>query len=159
MGTGRTYSAFDWREAVSCWIPNTFMKNVLTGAVMVTHRRRLFAGSCWVEMFTPAEPSVYPFWVAVARAVLNALPGAPGSQTTPARAAASAARWTRSVFAQYQLTSTTIAVIPVRTKMLMTNRTSIWPRARTRPRAWAARARKPARRWSVRSNGPIGCLS
>ena len=39
---------------------------------------------------------------------MDAWPGLPGSQTTPARAAASAVRWMRSELAQYHDTSMTM---------------------------------------------------
>ena len=54
----------------------------------------------------------------------------PGSQTTPARAAASAARCTFRLLAQYQETSTTTARMPTKTIVATAKMARTWPRWR-----------------------------
>ncbi len=58
------------------------------------------------------------------------MPGAFGRATAPARAAASAARWTRRAFDQNQLMSMTIAIISSRTNVAAAKMTTTWPRDR-----------------------------
>ncbi len=72
------------------------------------------------------------------------MPVSPGRYTAPARAAASAARWTLSVLTQYHATSTTTAHSETNRKTDSPKMTTTWPRERVvrpppdRLKAWAA---------------------
>ena len=72
-----------------------------------------------------------------------ALPWLPGSQTTPASAAASAARCMRRLLVQYQATSTTTAHRATSAIIAPAKMTSTWPRSRA-VRVVRRRARRPA---------------
>ena len=77
-------------------------------------------------------PSEKPFLTASALAVVYAVDGSPGSHTTPASAAASAARCMRWLTVQYQATSTTTAHSAMRAIIAPAKITMIWPFWRAR---------------------------
>ena len=58
IGTGRMKSAFEVRMAWMVWMPKIFMKNVSTGAEIVTSSRRSLPLSWIGKTVTPAAPSV-----------------------------------------------------------------------------------------------------
>ena len=72
----------------------------------------------------------YPFWAAAASAAATPRVTSPGSHTTPASEAASAARWTLRLLAQYQETSTTTARMPTKTIVATAKMARTWPRWR-----------------------------
>src|SRR6266702_1374920 len=93
-------------------VPSSLAKYVCTGPWIVTSSVRLFIKSCRGTTVTPPAPFVKPFFVASAYAALKAPAGFPGRYTTPASAAASAARCMRMRLSSNQLMSTPMPMIP-----------------------------------------------
>src|SRR5256886_15028817 len=95
MGTGRMNSARPFRRAVNDVTPKRRANHVGTGARTVTPRTLLLTTSGAAVTGTPATPSVKPFFAASVLAAVTAPPTLVGRKTTPASAAACAARCTR----------------------------------------------------------------
>jgi len=86
------YSAVPTSVIVWSANPNTLRKKVGTVSLMVT-RSWLSSPETRSGLTTvSAEASLYPFWMAMLCAEAKDVVSSPGSQTTPPRAAASAAR-------------------------------------------------------------------
>src|SRR5438876_184615 len=93
-------------------VPSSLAEYAWTGPWIETSSMRLFIKSCRGTTVTPPAPFVKPFFVASAYAALKAPTGFPGRYTTPASAAASAARCMRMRFSSNQLMSTPMPMIP-----------------------------------------------
>src|SRR2546427_8272185 len=129
MGTGRMNSARALRFAVKVVRPKSRAKNVLTGALAVTPRIRLFTASGAAVTTTPFVPFAYPFLVASASAAVDAPVALVGRYTTPASAAASAARCTRIMFTSNQAMSVTRPMKPKSAVSISATMTRVWPRS------------------------------
>src|SRR2546425_2153984 len=136
MGTGRTNSLRALRRAVNDATPKRRAKNVRTGVVAVTLRMDPFSASGAAVTVTPLTPFANPFFAASACAAVTAPPTLPGRYTTPASAAASAARWIRIMFSSYQPIS---ATSPMKPKSAVSMSATI---ARVCPRSSARSARR-----------------
>src|SRR6185295_822200 len=87
---------------------------------------------------------------------MAAWPWLPGSHTTPASAAASAARCIRRLLVQYQATSTTTAHSAIRAIIEPAKITRIWPASRPRRRG---RRDAAAGRAGVVGSSVVGCIT
>src|SRR2546425_1846165 len=122
-------SARPLRRAEKAVTPKSCAKKVRTGARTVTPRILSFTASGATLMVTPAEPSVNPFFDASFFAAVTAPLRSEGRKTTPASAAASAARCTRIRFNSYQATSATRPTKPKSRVSMSATMTRVWPRS------------------------------
>ena len=109
-------------------IPATRAKNVPTLPEIVTISRRLLMGSWTGVTTTLPVPCSYPFLAASTRAAEIADAGSPGRNTTPASAAASAARCMRRLLVQYHDRSMTAAASIANRSIAPAKITMTWPR-------------------------------
>ncbi len=89
---------------------------------MFTLRTAAFSASGVAVTVTPLAPFGNPFLAASFCAAVTAPPTLPGRYTTPASAAASAARWSRTMFSSYQPIS---ATSPRKPKSAVSDRATI----------------------------------
>src|SRR5438093_3050950 len=120
-------AAREFRRAVNESTPKRRAKNVRTGALMAT--RRIAPDSGVAATVTLLAPFVYPFLAASSCAAATAPGALPGRYTTPASAAASEARWSRTMFNSYQPMSATSPMKPKRAVSTIATITRVCPRS------------------------------